>query len=197
MFGAFQWFWDILDWLGLSHKSAKILFLGLDNAGKTTLLSMLKDDKVQQHVPTTHPHCEELVIGKMKFRTFDLGGHETARRIWRDYFPSVGAIVFLVDSTDRERFEEASEELSLLLDTPELSEVPFIVLGNKIDDPRAVSEDELKYKLDLYRHIPFEFGSKGKDKYRQGVRPVGVFMCSVIRKMGYVEAFRWLSKFLS
>merc|ERR1712190_404712 len=94
---------------------------------------------------------------------------------------------------NRTRFQEAREELSQLLEDQALSAVPFVVLGNKIDIPTAASEDELRNQLGLFSHMTYGREVRKNDS---GVRPVELFMVSVVKRMGYAEGFQWLSQFL-
>ena len=105
----FTWFWSTLSWLGIYNKRARLLFLGLDNAGKTTLLHMLKYNRLLLSEPTRFPHDEEIIIGNIRFKAHDVGGHAAARRLWKQYMTAINGIIFIIDSTDIKRFLEAKK----------------------------------------------------------------------------------------
>ncbi|XP_053573188.1 GTP-binding protein SAR1b [Bombina bombina] len=193
----FSWissgFTSILQFLGLYKKNGKLIFLGLDNAGKTTLLQMLKDGRMGQSVPTLHPTSEELTIGGMTFTTFDLGGHTQARRVWKNYLPAINGIVFIVDCADHGRLSESKTELDALMTDETIANVPILLLGNKIDRPEAISEERLLHMFGIYGQTT----GKGKVALKQlSNRPLEVFMCSILKRQGYGEGFRWLSQYI-
>jgi len=183
-----NWFWDALSALGLSNKDAKIVMLGLDNAGKTTLLHMLRDNKLEVHQPTMYACVEEIVMAGINFQTFDCGGHAAARRLWKDYGDRADAIVYLIDAADSDRFEESVAELHALLNTDTLSKKPVLILGNKMDMPTCVSETELRTTFNLNNTTgQLSVAEKGE-------RPIEIFMCSIKERIGFAEGFQWLSK---
>mmetsp|Transcript_3815 Transcript_3815/g.16532 ORF Transcript_3815/g.16532 Transcript_3815/m.16532 type:complete len:156 (-) Transcript_3815:460-927(-) len=144
-----DWFLGILFRLGLFYKQAKVLFLGLDNAGKTSLLNRLKLGAVSLYAPTTRVNIEQFSIGGIVFTAFDVGGHEMWRHLWSDFYEAVDAVVFIVDSADIGRFEEAKEELHALLEDPSLISIPFLVLGNKQDVAGAAHLPQLIDTLEV------------------------------------------------
>uniref|UniRef100_A0A8V0YIL5 small monomeric GTPase n=1 Tax=Gallus gallus TaxID=9031 RepID=A0A8V0YIL5_CHICK len=171
----FDWiysgFSSVLQFLGLYKKSGKLVFLGLDNAGKTTLLHMLKDDRLGQHVPTLHP----------------------TRRVWKNYLPAINGIVFLVDCADHDRLLESKEELDSLMTDETIANVPILILGNKIDRPEAISEERLREMFGLYGQTT----GKGNIPLKElNARPLEVFMCSVLKRQGYGEGFRWMAQYI-
>lgn len=192
---SFLWDWlsGMLNFLGLYKKSGKLLFLGLDNAGKTTLLHMLKDERMQQHMPTLHGTSEELTMGGMRFTTFDLGGHKQARRVWKNYFPAVDGIVFIIDTADRERIPESISELHSLMADEQIGECPIMILGNKIDKQGAASEEEIRHYFGLHGRTT---GKGNIPKSELTSRPIELFMCSILKRQGYGEGFRWLAQYL-
>ncbi|EAY10653.1 GTP-binding protein SAR2, putative [Trichomonas vaginalis G3] len=188
---VWNWLTNVLSWLGLSNKNAKMLLLGLDNAGKTTLLQCLKTGNFQQFEQTKTYQIVDLTIEGIHFSAFDLGGHDIARQSWQDYYVNANAIVFMVDAAAPDRFAEAKTELDKLLSDETLKNVPFLILGNKVDIPTAVSPDQLASSLGIFSQTDLQATT-----VPAGQRAIRIFMCSIKNKSGYAEGFRWLSKFI-
>ena len=115
-------------------------------------------------------------MGKVRFNAYDLGGHEAARRLWKDYFGSVDGIVYLVDASDATRIAESNKELDGLLSEADLAHTPFVILGNKIDLEGAMSEPQLRDMLGLHQTT-----GKGTVSVPDNMRPIEVFMVSLMR----------------
>jgi len=139
---------------------------------------------------------EELQMGNLKFQTYDLGVHTIARRLWREYYTDVDGVVFLLDAADRARFPESKAELDDLLGGDDLKDVPFLVLGNKIDVAGAASEEEVRQALGLFTTWGKTTGGSKAAASERGLRPVEVFMCSIVRRQGYKDGFQWLAQFI-
>jgi GTP-binding protein SAR1 len=184
-----QWLTDqcSLMWQALRGRRARILFLGLDNAGKTTLLHLMHDGHMHQHPPTGHATSEEMTLGSLRITALDVGGHKSARQIWRNYYTTVNALVFLVDAADQARLAEAKRELDALLSDDAIRYVPMLVLGNKMDRPNSLSERDLRESLGLQCTAPHPPAAAG-------IRPIERLMCSLVRQAGYGDGILWLSK---
>mmetsp|Transcript_25713 Transcript_25713/g.37729 ORF Transcript_25713/g.37729 Transcript_25713/m.37729 type:complete len:227 (-) Transcript_25713:117-797(-) len=200
-------FQTLLTALGLRSKSGTILLLGLDNAGKTTLLHRLRTGgSAQTFPPTDRPDLSDTFqIGNVKFSAWDLGGHEAVRHLWEDYASNnvVDAVLFLIDAADSDRFTEVRDELDALVHDGLASniengeddnsgasceKVPLAILLNKCDlneaQPSSVVSEQIGYD-----EILSSYNGTEKDK-------LAMFRISVWRGEGYEEAFRWISLFL-
>merc|ERR550514_1914519 len=131
-------------------KEVRILILGLDNAGKTTILYRLQvDEPIGQTIPTIGFNVETLQYKNIKFQVWDLGGQTSIRPYWRCYYPNTDAIIFVVDSADRERLKIAKQELFAMLEEEELKDAILLVFANKQDQKGALNAKDLSEALAL------------------------------------------------
>jgi len=130
-------------------KEQRIVMLGLDNAGKTTILYKLKMGEVVQTTPTIGFNVETVTRKNISFSVWDVGGQDQIRGLWRHYFLNTQAVVFVVDSNDTTRLKEARDELWKVLESPELTGAVILVFANKQDLPNACPADEVATSLEL------------------------------------------------
>lgn len=192
-----------------SKEEYSILLLGLDNAGKTTLLEQIKalyashDAPHEPHlntVPTVGQNVSVIELKDCYLRIWDVGGQHSLRGLWQSYYDSCHAIVFVVDSTDigdadvarledskKEESEGRLNECKLVLESilshQSTSGVPILVLANKQDREDCV--EVVKIKEGFVRRV-FE-GEKG-----ESVRDSRVLPLSALRGIGVEEAVEWV-----
>ena len=109
----------------------KILFIGLDAAGKTTILYKLKLGEVVNVIPTIGFNVEEITYNNITFNMWDVGGGDKIRLLMRHYYSNTTGLIFVVDSNDRDRVEEVREEIERTCGDDELKGVPMLVFANK------------------------------------------------------------------
>lgn len=131
-------------------REMRILMVGLDAAGKTTILYKLKLGEVVTTIPTIGFNVETVEFKNISFTVWDVGGQDKIRPLWRHYFSNTHGIIFVVDSNDRERIVDAKEELHRMLGEDELRDAVLLVFANKQDLPNAMSVPEITDKLMLY-----------------------------------------------
>merc|ERR1712057_5330 len=130
----------------VGKRDCRILMVGLDAAGKTTILYKLKLGEVVTTIPTIGFNVETVEYKNINFSVWDVGGQDKIRKLWRHYYQNTEGLIFVVDSSDRDRIDDAREELSKMLADPEMAEAVVLVFANKQDLPHAMSSTEVAEK---------------------------------------------------
>ncbi|XP_066237014.1 ADP-ribosylation factor-like protein 11 isoform X2 [Saccopteryx leptura] len=131
---------------------AQVVMMGLDSAGKTTLLYKLKGYQLVETQPTVGFNVETLeALGNVSLTLWDVGGQTQLRASWKDYLEGTDVLVYVLDSTDAARLPEAAAELMDVLDNPHMASIPVLVLANKHESPDALPLLEIRDKLGLER----------------------------------------------
>lgn len=134
-------------------REVRVLVLGLDNAGKTSIVYRLQLGSVVRTTPTVGFNLETLTYKNITFQVWDLGGQTGLRPYWRCYFAKTDAVIYVVDSTDKERMGVAKHELFGLLDEEELKNSMLLVFANKQDCPGAANVQEVAKTLGVSQII--------------------------------------------
>mmetsp|Transcript_18999 Transcript_18999/g.44309 ORF Transcript_18999/g.44309 Transcript_18999/m.44309 type:complete len:195 (+) Transcript_18999:113-697(+) len=135
---------------GIGPQEVRVLMVGLDNAGKTTILYRLKYNEVVTTMPTMGFNVETLKYKDVNVLVWDTGGQDAIRQLWQHFYDGAQGICFVVDSSDRSRLSVARKVLQEMLHTAELRNAALLVLANKQDMPNAMSAQEVAIGLGLH-----------------------------------------------
>ena len=126
-----------------AQKESKLLILGLDCSGKTTILKSVSDENINNLKPTQGFNIKNLKINGIDLSVWDLGGQKILRKYWSNYFQNCNALIYVIDAADEDRLKEAGIELDILLKEAQLKGVPVLVFANKQDLVHALGPDEI------------------------------------------------------
>ncbi|CAF1035230.1 unnamed protein product [Brachionus calyciflorus] len=167
------------NYLFKSTKECRALILGLDAAGKTTILYRMKLGEVVTTIPTIGFNVETIKNKNMSITAWDVGGRDKIRPLYRHYYANTNIVIFVIDSNDRERIEETKEELFRFLREDELRECLVLILANKQDLDNSLSVDEIKKLI-------------GFDEINHTKK--AIYGISAINGTGLTEAFDWIAQ---
>mmetsp|Transcript_5297 Transcript_5297/g.8613 ORF Transcript_5297/g.8613 Transcript_5297/m.8613 type:complete len:194 (+) Transcript_5297:67-648(+) len=160
----------------------RVLLLGLDEAGKTTMLCTMQSGSVVESRPTIGSNQETVYYRGTDFSVVDAGGQAQYRPLWRHLYQHVIAIFFVIDSTAPKRMAEAKTELWALMAEEELGNMPLLVFANKQDLATAMTVQQVSDQLGLS-------GLQGRQWHVQA-------SCAHSGD-GLCEGFAWLSRVIA
>lgn len=160
--------------------TVKVAWIGLDYSGKTTLVKRVCQGSFDDDLKRTLGlNVDEFYSDNVKFVSWDIGGQPIFRdALWESYIAGSSGIIFVVDSADEERFEEARTELwKWVIKNRKIEHVPILILANKQDLPEARSAGMIARKLHLHKVINNSFA---------------ILPCSAVSGFNLDESVEWL-----
>jgi small GTP-binding protein len=162
----------------LGKQDIRMLMVGLDAAGKTTILYQLKMEETVKTIPTIGFNVETLDYKGLNLTVWDVYGQDKLRVLWKHYYQNTDGLIFVVDSNDKDRVDDAAEELNKMLNEEELKDCVVLVMANKQDLSGAMSPNEVTEKLGMFR-------IKGRQWLVQGT--------SATNGQGLKEGLEWMA----
>lgn len=176
-----NWFSSVWDRLFGEQRELKLVIVGLDAAGKTTILNKMRFDEFVPTVPTIGVNTEDIQIKNVNIKVFDLAGQEKLRNVWKYYYSSIEGIIFVLDSTRPDRLQDARDELLNLLANDEAKHIPVLVFANKQDLPTAMKSQEMIDQLGISDYVN-----------KKPVSIVRVQESSAVKDEGLLQGFEWI-----
>ena len=172
----------IIEFFSKSRNNFKIIILGIQNAGKTTILYQLSLGQLVKTTPTIGSNVEELIYENVKFQAWDLGGQESTRSVWDVYYMNTDGVIYVIDSQDENNYEESKNQFHKIIKNSALKNATILIYANKQDLPGAKSVEQIikDYQLDNIKNHSWKIQS-----------------CSATRGEGLIEGLKWLSEQLT